>query len=90
MTESRTILVCPSLPPLRLDRPWAPPLRSRSGLTTLSRGVLVLAALSLPVLGLRLADNVRSPQPGMLQEMLQAAVIPVPPPGRMAAVLLVR
>ncbi|NEU14566.1 hypothetical protein G3T14_20950 [Methylobacterium sp. BTF04] len=86
MTESKAILVCPSLPPLRLDRPWAPHLRSRSGLTTLSRGLLALVALALPVLGLRLADNVRSPQPGMLQ----AAVIPVPPPGRMAAVLLVR
>lgn len=83
MTEARTALVCPSLPPLRLDRPPSPHAVGSSGLVTLSRGLLVMAALALPALGLRLADHGRSPDP----RTTQAAAAPISPPAWTAAAL---
>ena len=76
MTQVRTVLVCPSLPPLRLDRSLSPHAVGPSGLVTLSRGLLVMAALALPAFGLRLADLGRSPDP----RTTQAAAVPISPP----------
>lgn len=86
MIEFRATLACPPLPPLRLDRSRASHRSGPFGLTTLSRGLFVLAALALPVLGLRSADPARPSQPGATQ----AAAVSVPPPDRMAAVLRLR
>lgn len=61
MTEVRTVLVCPPMPPLRLDRARNPHALGASGLFILSRGLLVMAALALPVLGLRLAEPGHAP-----------------------------
>lgn len=86
MTEFRAARACPLLPAMRIGQ--APQRHSVGflGLDILSRGLLVVAALALPVLGLRLADLGSMPQPGMMQ----AAAVPVPPPVRTAAALRLR
>lgn len=83
MIETRAVLLCPPLPPLRLDRTRQRHAIEISGLTILFRGLVVVAALTLPALGLRLADHGPAPEPGAMQ----AAAVPIPPPARTAAAL---
>ncbi|MCJ2033064.1 hypothetical protein [Methylobacterium sp. J-068] len=75
------------LPPLQLDRPAGSDVALRFHLLFLTRGLLVLAALGLPALGIHLADS--APQPTAAEAMQVAAVLP-PSPVRTAATPLLR
>jgi hypothetical protein len=70
------------LAPMRIEHAKGAAISPRGHGSFLARGLLVLAALALPVLGSRLADRTAQP---MASRTVQVAVVRTPPPVRMTA-----